>query len=358
MTEGIEGMVQRVIRQVSPGTVFPMLTKTNYSDWALLMKVKLIARLLWTTIEKGGLKPHEDMQALDALYSAVPPEMWPVIADKETAKEAWEAIATMRIGDDCVKKTSAQNLLRQFDSTTFKDGESIEDYALRLNSMASTLTTLGDKVGESQVVEKIIRSVPQRFKQIVVAITTLLDVLTLPVADLTGRLKAAEDAFQPPPSVMHHDGKLYLTEEEWDARWKKHDAEKTIDGGSGNTAHRGRRKRGHGRSRSNKKGSSSSRPSGDDCRKCGKLGHWAQDYRSKPKKEQAHVVKEEEEASLLLMKSEINMSTDLPLTSAPPSHSATPQEDGQLQRANPPPAREDGVPVTKGATVEGKKSDA
>ena len=137
------------------------------------------------------------MQALDALCSAVPPEMWSVIADKETAKEAWEAIATMRIGDDRVKKTSAQNLRRQFDSATFKEEESIEDYALRLNNMASTLTTLGDKVGESQVVEKLIRSVPQHFRQIVVAITTLLDVSTLTVVELTGRLKASEDAFEP-----------------------------------------------------------------------------------------------------------------------------------------------------------------
>ena len=93
--------------------------------------------------------------------------------------------------------------------------------------MASTLTTLGDKVVETHVVEKIIRSVPQRFTQIVVAITTPLNVLTLTVADLMGRLKAAEDAFEPPPSAMHHDGKLYLTEEEWDVRQKKHDAEKT-----------------------------------------------------------------------------------------------------------------------------------
>ena len=45
------------------------------------------------------------MQALDALYNVVPPEMWPVIADKETAKEAREAITTMWIGDDRVKKT-------------------------------------------------------------------------------------------------------------------------------------------------------------------------------------------------------------------------------------------------------------
>ncbi|XP_078438598.1 uncharacterized protein LOC144709068 [Wolffia australiana] len=91
--------------------------------------------------------------------------------------------------------------------------------------MASTLTTLNDKIEETQVVEKIIRSVPQRFRQIVVAITTLLDVSKLTIADLTSRLKAAEDAFEETPLAMHHEGKLYLTEEEWDAQRKKHDVE-------------------------------------------------------------------------------------------------------------------------------------
>ncbi|CAA7391866.1 unnamed protein product [Spirodela intermedia] len=342
-----------------------MLTKTNYSNWALLMKVKLRARLLWTAIEKGGVEPHENMQALDALCSAVPPEMWPVIANKETAKEAWEAIATMRIGDDRVKKTSAQNLRRQFDSATFKEGESVEDYALRLNSMASTLTTLGDKVKETQVVETIIRSVPQRFRQIVVAITMLLDVSTLTVVDLTGRLKAAEDAFEEPPSAMQHDGKLYLTEEEWDARRRKRDAEKTGGGGSSSVTPRGRHGRGRGRDRGSDKGSSSGgltgnsgRPSGDECRRCGKLGHWACECRSKPKKEQAHVVQNEEEASLLFVKSTTAISTAPPPTSTPPRFAVTPQAKDRLRRASPPPPGAKGVPVNGGAAKEEKKPGA
>jgi hypothetical protein len=34
-------VIQRVIREVGDRSSYPALTKTNYSDWALLMKVKL-----------------------------------------------------------------------------------------------------------------------------------------------------------------------------------------------------------------------------------------------------------------------------------------------------------------------------
>jgi hypothetical protein len=48
------------------------------------------------------------MMALEALVSAVPLEMLATVADKKTMKEAWDAIATMRVGDDCVKKAVTQ----------------------------------------------------------------------------------------------------------------------------------------------------------------------------------------------------------------------------------------------------------
>jgi hypothetical protein len=47
-------LVQRVAREVSSGISYPILTKANYSDWAILVKVKLKERALWSAIEKGG----------------------------------------------------------------------------------------------------------------------------------------------------------------------------------------------------------------------------------------------------------------------------------------------------------------
>jgi hypothetical protein len=47
-------MIQRVIREVGDGTSYPALTKTDYSGWALLMKVKFKARALWSVIEDGS----------------------------------------------------------------------------------------------------------------------------------------------------------------------------------------------------------------------------------------------------------------------------------------------------------------
>ena len=46
-----------------------------------------------------------------------------------------------------------------------------------------------------------------------VLIQTLLDVSTLTLADVTGRLKVAEDELEVLPASLHHGGRLYLTEE-------------------------------------------------------------------------------------------------------------------------------------------------
>jgi hypothetical protein len=54
--------------------------------------------------------------------------------------------------------------------------------------------------------------------RIMVAITTLLGVSTLTIEGLIDRLRVAKDANEKPSMSLHQDGRLYLTEEEWDAQ--------------------------------------------------------------------------------------------------------------------------------------------
>ncbi|KAG8052747.1 hypothetical protein GUJ93_ZPchr0001g31261 [Zizania palustris] len=75
--------------------------------------------------------------------------------------------------------------------------------------MVAMLATLGEVVEEEKVCEKIIRRIPPCLKQIALAITKLLDVSTLTIANLTGRHKATEETFEEPPSTVQVDGKLY-----------------------------------------------------------------------------------------------------------------------------------------------------
>jgi hypothetical protein len=205
----------------------------------------------------------------------------------------------MRVGDDRVKKATTQQLCQKFDLTTFDDGETVENYALRLSGMVAHLATLSEEVKDGEIIVKMLRSLPPRFKQITITIKTLLDVSTMFVADLTVRLKEAEEAFEEAPTSLQQDGKLYLTKKEWDTRRKKremesHSSSGTRGGGAGKSRGRGQ---GHGGSSSS---GSSSKPIDDECRCCGKMRHSACECHSKPKKEQVHVAQDEEEASLML----------------------------------------------------------
>jgi hypothetical protein len=183
----------------------------------------------------------------------------------------------------------------------FNDGETIEDYTLPLSGMAVHLAMLSEEVKDGEIVAKMIRSLPPRFKQITITITTLLDVSTMSIADLIGQLKEVEEAFKEAPTSLQQDGKLYLTEEEWDMWRKKCEVENHSGSGArGGGAGKGRgRGWGHGHGGSSSSGSSR-KPTGDECRRCGKMGHWARECCSKSKKEQVHIAQDEEEASLML----------------------------------------------------------
>jgi hypothetical protein len=274
------------------------------------MKLKLQARDLWDVIEYGDGDYRDDRSALDAICSGVPAEMVPALAVKETAAEAWEAIKTLRVGDERRRAMSAQTLRTEYENIRLRDGEAIEDFALRFAGVIQRLGDLGDPEPEEKAVRKYLRVVRPRYKHLVVSMEAFVDLSTLTIEEITGTLKSSDAAYEElqPPSkqVAEKSEKLLLTHEEWLEKYKPHSQE----GGRGgsNSGGRGKSRGGRGKPRGrgghgNSGGSSSSNRAspGDTCKRCGKKGHWAHECRGKLKtQEQAHVAQEEEEQALLL----------------------------------------------------------
>ena len=94
------------VREIS-GTSWPTLTRTNYREWAVTMKVKLRARRLWNAIDKGTDNEEDDMSALEAILAAVAAEYREPLGVKSSAKEAWEAITAMHVGSNHAKKATS-----------------------------------------------------------------------------------------------------------------------------------------------------------------------------------------------------------------------------------------------------------
>ena len=176
-----EVIVKHVIRETGSSGNWPQLTKTNYNEWALLMKLKLQARHLWDVVDTGDGKYHNDRTALEAICSAVPTEMVSTLAVKDSAKDAWEAIKTLRIGDARRRKATAQNLRTEYETIALRDGEPIEDFAHRLNGIMQRLEVLGDPEPEAKVVAKYLRVARPRYKQLIISMESFVDITTLTI---------------------------------------------------------------------------------------------------------------------------------------------------------------------------------
>jgi hypothetical protein len=105
--------IQAIVRDVGPDDGWPTLTKTNYVEWAAVMRVRLQVRHMWKAVRYGDIDYYEDRWALDALIAAVLPEMQFSLSKKRTAKEASDAIAAARIGSDRARKTMLQALHKE-----------------------------------------------------------------------------------------------------------------------------------------------------------------------------------------------------------------------------------------------------
>lgn len=133
---------ERVIREATghgDTIIYATLTPTNYIEWALIMQINPRAQELWEAmLGEGMVTDHEDMTVVTALIRAVPPEMHCVLAVKNSAYGAWEAVHTMRMGVTRVREATTQRLRTNFEQIAFKDGETLDGFSTASPALSTT----------------------------------------------------------------------------------------------------------------------------------------------------------------------------------------------------------------------------
>jgi hypothetical protein len=284
-----------VVRGATNSSVveLPLLTKGSYQEWALVMQVSLEALELWEVVEAEGKDRAKDRRALVAILRGVPPEMRVGLAVKKSAKEAWDSVKKMRDGDDRVKAANVQQLMKEFELLSFRDGETVADFAVRVDRLTARLGDHGEVLDDSRVVRKVLRVVPRRLKQVVVSIEIHGDLDAMTLDELVGQLQVAEDAdAEDEPVAKGGSGdQLLLTKGQWEARSRQHGGGRRRDGG------------GHGGDHDDDGGSSTCSGRGGSryrgrCFDCGTRGHMEREC-PKKKRGKALLCDADEEAMLL-----------------------------------------------------------
>jgi hypothetical protein len=84
-----EVIIGRVMEKSTTGIVYLMLTRMNYTEWSVVMRVNLQAVGVWEAVRHGGIKYHDNKHVLAALLHVEPVDMQAGLANKETAHGAW-----------------------------------------------------------------------------------------------------------------------------------------------------------------------------------------------------------------------------------------------------------------------------
>jgi hypothetical protein len=173
-----------------------MLTKTNYTAWAIKVEAILDAQGLWEAVAPAAdaeVDARKNKTARAQLLQALPEDILMQVSTKKTAKEVWESLKTRFVGANRVKTARLAMLKGDFDRLCMADGESLDDYAGKISGMAAKYAGLGSTRDDVAMVKKLLDTVPDRLYPAVAGIEQFCDVDTMAFEEALGRLKAFDE---------------------------------------------------------------------------------------------------------------------------------------------------------------------
>ena len=182
---------------------------SNYVFWKVHMPAFLCAidETMWDFVENGYVKPttakskwdkailalvNANSKAINAIFCGVSIDEFHRISHVKAAKEVWTIFETTYEGIKKVKDTKLQMHTTWFEEVKMSDDESFDSFYGRLNEIVIAKLNLGEKIENTKVVRKILRSLPKNFRAMVTAIEENKDLDEIKIQELIGSLQTYE----------------------------------------------------------------------------------------------------------------------------------------------------------------------
>jgi hypothetical protein len=184
----------------------PLFDGTNFSFWKVRMRTYIMALGVdvWDVVETGYTKPvvlaskddklefSFNAKEMNAILSGLAEAEFVKVMHLESAKEMWDKLISSYEGNEKVKGAKLQTYRLKFEQLKMNEDETVSKYFLRVEELVNAMKGLGEKIEDTLLVQKILRSLPDRFNPKVSAIEELNDLKILPIDQLLGTLTAYE----------------------------------------------------------------------------------------------------------------------------------------------------------------------
>src|SRR4051812_50196774 len=90
-----------------------------------------------------------------------------IILNHTTSKDIWEFMHRKYQVSTKVKKSQLQALRREFKVLCMKDNKAVDEYFVRTLAIANKMAAQGEKMEQTTIVEKVLRSMITKFNYVV-----------------------------------------------------------------------------------------------------------------------------------------------------------------------------------------------
>ena len=127
------------------------------------------------------------------ILAGLPEDVLLQVAAKLTAKEVWDSLKLRFIGAERVRAARRATLHGELDRLKMEDGESLDVYAGRLAGMTARLASLGETLSDTELVKKLMETVPGLLFPVVAGIEQFCMLEELTYDKVLGRLRAFDE---------------------------------------------------------------------------------------------------------------------------------------------------------------------